>query len=155
MQKTIKTAKQLVAERTQGTIAVGPNDSVMAVLQAMLDKHVSGVVVLDNGQLVGIVTERDYALKVELQGKTAKDTRAHEIMTTKLFYAEAADSSERCMSIMHNQGVRHLPVLEQGRVIGMLSVRDVLEEVLAEDEHLIKDLEHERIEYVGDMGGNY
>jgi len=155
MKKVIKTAKQLVEERTQGTIAVGPNDSVLAVLQAMLDKHVSGVVVLDNDQLVGIVTERDYALKVELQGRTARDTKAHEIMTTKLLCAAADDSSERCMTIMSSQGVRHLPVLEQGKVIGMLSVRDVLEEVVTEDEHLIKDLEHDRIEYGGDMGGAY
>lgn len=155
MKKAIKTAKQLVEERTQGTIAVGPSDSVLAVLQAMLDKHVSGVVVLDNDQLVGIVTERDYALKVELQGRTARDTKAHEIMTTKLLCAAADDSSERCMTIMASQGVRHLPVLEQGKVIGMLSVRDVLEEVVTEDEHLIKDLEHDRIEYGGDMGGAY
>jgi CBS domain-containing protein len=155
MKKIIKTARQLVAERASGVVSVGPDDAVIVVLQAMLDKDVSGVMVLDSGQLVGIVTERDYALKVELQGRTARDTRVHEIMATKLYCADADDSSERCMTIMHGKGVRHLPVLDQGRVIGMLSVRDVLEEVVAEEEHLIRDLEHERIEYGGDMGGSY
>jgi len=155
MKKSVKTAKQLVEETGLGVVSVGPDAAVMEVLQAMSEKNVSGVLVLDGGQLVGIVTERDYALKVELQGRTARDTRAHEIMTGNPYCAAADDPSERCMAVMHNKGVRHLPVLEQGKVIGMLSVRDVLEEVVAEDEHLIKDLEHERIEYGGDTGGSY
>lgn len=155
MKKSIKTAKQLVTEMAIGIVSVGPDEAVMAVLQAMSAKNVSGVLVLDGGQLVGIVTERDYALKVELQGRTAKDTRVREIMTSNVLCASADDASERCMAVMHNKGVRHLPVVEQGKVIGMLSVRDVLEEVVAEDEHLIKDLEHERIEYGGDTGGSY
>jgi CBS domain-containing protein len=155
MKKTVKTARQLVAEIGIGVVGVGPDEPVMAVLQAMADKDVSGVSVIDNGRLVGIVTERDYALKVELQGRTARDTRAHEIMTREVICASADDSSERCMAVMHGKGVRHLPVMEQGKVIGMLSVRDVLEEVVAEDEHLIKDLERERIEASGDTGGSY
>lgn len=155
MKKSIKTAKQLVTEKAIGVVSVGPDDAVMTVLQAMSAKNVNGVLVLDGGQLVGIVTERDYALKVELQGRTAKDTRVREIMTSNVLCASADDTSERCMAVMHNKGVRHLPVVEQGKVIGMLSVRDVLEEVVAEDEHLIKDLEHERIEYGGDTGGSY
>jgi CBS domain-containing protein len=155
MKKTVKTARQLVAEIGIGVVGVGPDEPVMAVLQAMADKDVSGVSVIDKGRLVGIVTERDYALKVELQGRTARDTRAHEIMTREVICASADDSSERCMAVMHGKGVRHLPVMEQGKVIGMLSVRDVLEEVVAEDEHLIKDLERERIEASGDTGGSY
>lgn len=155
MNKTVKTARQLVVESGIGVVSVGPDEPVMAVLQAMADKGVSGVSVIDQGKLVGIVTERDYALKVELQGRTARDTRAHEIMTREVIRASADDSSERCMAVMHGKGVRHLPVMEQGKVIGMLSVRDVLEEVVAEDEHLIKDLERERIEASGDTGGSY
>ena len=155
MEKTVKTARQMVEEAGIGVVSVGPDEPVMAVLQAMADRNVNGVLVIDNGQLVGVVTERDYALKVELQGRTARDTRAREIMTREVHCASADDSSERCMSVMHNKRVRHLPVMEQGKVIGMLSVRDVLEEVVAEDEHLIKDLEHQRIESGGDTGGNY
>lgn len=155
MKKSVKTAKQLVEEKGIGVVSVGPDDAVLAVLKAMSDKGVNGVLVLDGGRLVGLVTERDYAMKVELQGRTAKETAAREIMTTNLYCASADDSSERCMAVMRNKGVRHLPVVEQGKVIGMLSVRDVLEEVVSEDEHLIKDLEHERIEYGGDTGGSY
>jgi CBS domain-containing protein len=155
MEKTVKTARQLVEETGIGVVSVGPNEPVMAVLQAMADKDVNGVLVIDDGHLLGIVTVRDYALKVELQGRTAKDTPAREIMTSEVICASADDTSERCLSVMHEKGLRYLPVMEQGKVIGMLSLRDVLEEVVAEDEHLIRDLEHERIEFSGDTGGNY
>ncbi|AKU10938.1 hypothetical protein AzCIB_1033 [Azoarcus sp. CIB] len=155
MEKTVKTARQLVTEVGAGVVSVGPNEPVMAVLQAMADNGVNGVLVIDNGQLLGIVTERDYALKVELKGRTARETRAHEIMTSEVICASADDSCERCMEVMHREWVRHLPVMEQGKVIGVLFLRDVLEEVVAEDEHLIKDLERERIESSGATGGNY
>jgi CBS domain-containing protein len=155
MKKPVKTARQLVEETDSGVVSVAPDESVMAVLQAMADKDVNGVLVIDNGQLVGIVTERDYVLKVELQGRTAKDTRAREIMSDQVICALADDSCERCAEIMHREWVRHLPVLDQGKVIGMLLLRHVLEELVAEDEHLIKDLERERIEASGDTGGSY
>lgn len=155
MEKTVKTARQLVKEVGTGVVSVGPNEPVMAVLQAMADNGVNGVLVIDNGQLLGIVTERDYALKVELKGRTARETRACEIMTSEVICASADDSCERCMEVMHSEWVRHLPVMEQGKVIGVLFLRDVLEEVVAEDEHLIKDLERERIESSGATGGNY
>lgn len=155
MEKTVKTARQLVNEVGVGVVSVGPDEPVMAVLQAMADNGVNGVLVIDNGQLLGIVTERDYALKVELKGRTARETRASEIMTSNVIYASADDSCERCMEVMHSEWVRHLPVMEQGKVIGVLFLRDVLEEVVAEDEHLIKDLERERIESSGATGGNY
>lgn len=155
MKKVMKTARQMVAESRIGVVSVGPDEAVMAVLQAMADKDVNGVLVIDNGQLVGIVTERDYALKVELRGRTARDTKAREIMSGTVVCAAADDSSARCMEIMHKEWVRHLPVVDQGKVIGMLFLRDVLEEVVAEDEHLIRDLERERLEASGDTGGSY
>lgn len=155
MEKTVKTARQLVQEVGGGVVSVAPDEPVMAVLQAMADNDVNGVLVIDNGQLLGIVTERDYALKVELKGRTARETRAREIMTSDVVCASADDSCERCMEVMHSEWVRHLPVIEQGKVIGVLFLRDVLEEVVAEDEHLIKDFERERIESSGATGGNY
>lgn len=155
MEKTVKTARQLVEESGTGVVSVGPDEPVMAVLQAMADTGVNGVLVIDNGQLLGIVTERDYALKVELKGRTARETRAREIMTSNVICASVDDSCERCMEVMHREWVRHLPVMELGKVIGVLFLRDVLEEVVAEDEHLIKDLERERIESSGATGGNY
>lgn len=155
MKKTVKTARQLVEETASGVVSVGPDEPVMAVLQAMADKDVNGVLVIDDGRLVGIVTERDYALKVELQGRSAGNTRAREIMSDEVVCASADDSCEHCMQVMHAKWVRHLPVTDQGKVIGMLFLRDVLEEVVAEDEHLIRDLERDRIESSGDTGGNY
>ncbi|KON81224.1 CBS domain-containing protein [Azoarcus sp. PA01] len=155
MEKTVKTARQLVEETGTGVVSVGPDAPVIAVLQAMADHDVSAVLVMDEQKLLGIVTARDCVLKVELLGHTATDTRAHEIMSRDVLCVAADDSSERCMGVMHNKRVRHLPVIEQGRVIGTLSMRDVLEEVVAEDEHLIRDLERERIESSGETGGSY
>ncbi|AYH45364.1 CBS domain-containing protein [Azoarcus sp. DN11] len=155
MEKIVKTARQLVEKTGRHVVSVAPDETVMTVLQAMADRDVNGVLVIDKGQLVGIVTERDYALKVELKGRTAKDTRAQEIMTQDVICASADDSCERCMEVMHKEWVRHLPVIEQGKVIGMLFLRDVLKEVVAEDEHLIMDLERERIESGGNTGGSY
>lgn len=155
MKKIVKTARQLVDETRIGVVAVGPEEPVLAVLQAMVDKDVNGVLVIDKGQLLGIVTERDYALKVELRSRTASDTKAREIMSSKVICAAADDSCEHCMAIMHREWVRHLPVLDQGKVIGTLFLHDVLEEVVAEDEHLIKDLERARLEASGDTGGSY
>lgn len=155
MEKKVKTARQLVETAGTGVVSVAPNDPVMAVLRAMADRDVSAVLVLDGAKLVGIVTAHDYAVKVELQGRTASDTLACEIMTGEVICTSADAPVEQCMAVMHNKGVDHLPVIAQGQLIGMLSMRDVLEEVVAEDEHLIKDLEHERIESGGNTGGGY
>lgn len=155
MEKNVKTARQLVEKAGCGVVAVAPNDPVMAVLRAMADRDVGAVLVIDGQKLVGIVTAHDYAVKVELQDRTASNMQACEIMTGEVICTSADASSEQCMSVMHNKRVDHLPVIDQGRVIGVLSVRDVLEEVVAEDAHLIRDLEHERIESDGNTGGSY
>lgn len=155
MEKKMKTARQLVETAATGVVSVAPDDPVMAVLRAMADHGVGAVLVLDGAKLAGTITAHDYAVKVELRGRTAKDTLAREIMTGEVICIAADARVDQCMSVMHNKGVDHLPVMEQGQLIGMLAMRDVLEEVVAEDEHLIRDLEHERLESDGNTGGSY
>ena len=105
--------------------------------------------------MVGILSERDCARKVELRGRTAASTRVREIMTEKIVFVTPADSLVQCMALMKGRRIRHLPVVDGSKVVGMLSARDVLEQVIAEEEGALKDLQQERIYYAGNTGGTY
>jgi CBS domain-containing protein len=156
MDRPTKTARQLLETKRSavtGVISVAPGDTVLSALKLMHEKDTGAVVVLEGGKLAGIVTERDYARKVELQGKSAKDTLVRQIMTeSPMFYATPGDSVEKCRALMGQHRVRHLPVCDSGRVIGVLSIRDVLEEIIAEEEHVIRDLETDRLVMTTDTG---
>lgn len=156
MSRPTKTASQLLAAKraaVAGVISVAPGDTVLSALELMREKNIGAVVVLDGGQLRGILTERDYARKVELEGRTAPDCLVHQIMTARaVVYAAPADSVERCRSLMMQHRVRHLPVYENGEVKGVLSVRDVLEEIIAEDRQAIRELETDRLFMTTDTG---
>jgi CBS domain-containing protein len=155
MNKERKTARQILSEKPRDVISVGPDDSVLTALRLMADKDVSTVLVLQGDNLAGILSQRDYARKVELAGRHAGDTRVSEIMTTQVVYVTPDHTCEQCLALMHAKRIRHLPVIESRRVIGMLSNNDVLEELILEDEHLIKDLEHDVLNLTIDTGGSY
>jgi CBS domain-containing protein len=95
--------------------------------------------------MVGIVSERDYARKVERLGRTASDAKVRDIMSADVLYVAPSHTVDHCMKLMRDNRVRHLPVIENNRIVGVLSLRDVLEEVITEEEHLIRDLEQERL----------
>jgi CBS domain-containing protein len=148
MEKPSKTARQLLEGKRVGltrVVTVAPDSSVLAALQIMAEEDVGAVVVCQNGRLVGIMSERDCARKIELHGKTARDTLVREIMTEDVIYVTPADSVDKCRMLMSKHRIRHLPVCDSGEVIGVLSSRDVLEEIISEEEHLIHDLETERL----------
>jgi CBS domain-containing protein len=155
MDITFRTLRQLLAAKPPGALSIGPNASVYSALQLMADKKVGLLVVLDGEKLIGVISERDYARKVELRGRTAKDTTVREIMTEKVVSVTPDNTVPECMALMNKHRIRHLPVVEGNRVIGVLSNRNLLEEVVAEEERVIKDLEHERIETTQDHGGAY
>jgi len=156
MDRPTKTARQLLETKSSevaGVISVAPGDSVLSALKLMQEKDIGAVVVIEGGKLQGILTERDYAREVELKGKTAKDALVHQIMTERpVFYAMPGDSIEKCRALMGQHRVRHLPVCDNGRVIGVLSIRDVLEDILKEEEHVIRDLETDRLVMTTDTG---
>lgn len=148
MEKLSKTARQLLEGKRVGltrVVTVAPDSSVLAALQIMAEEDVGAVVVCQNGRLVGIMSERDCARKIELHGKTARGTLVREIMTEDVIYVTPADSVDKCRMLMSKHRIRHLPVCDSGEVIGVLSSRDVLEEIISEEEHLIHDLETERL----------
>ena len=146
MDKVIRTAKQLIdAKKRPGVISIAPDATVLAALKTLAEHDIGALLVTEQERLVGILSERDCARKVELQGRTAADTRVRDIMTAKVLAVRPEQSAEECRKVMGEARIRHLPVVEDGRAIGVLSSKDILDEVIAEDERLIRDLETERL----------
>jgi len=117
-----------------------PDDSVYDSLSEMAEKSVGALVVLDGDTLVGIVTERDYARKIILEGKASRTSRVSDIMTRKVFWVTEEQTVDECMAIMIDQRIRHLPVLENERVTGILSIRDLVKAVVSEQQVIIDHL---------------
>ncbi len=155
MKKERKTARQILSESPREVISVGPADAVLTALRLMADEDVTTVLVLQSSNLVGILSRRDYARKVELAGRSAAETKVGEIMTTQVFYVTPEYTCEQCLALMHTRRIRHLPVIDSGQVIGVLSSSDILEELIQEDEHFISILEHDMVYLTMDTGGAY
>jgi CBS domain-containing protein len=152
MEKSTKTALAVVERKKTGIVGVAPGDSVLAALQVMAERNIGAALVMNGDRLVGILSERDYARKVELRGRTARDTTVADIMTANVFCVAPSDTIEACRKIMNEKRIRHLPVVEDRHVVGVLSSRDVLEEVIAEEEKVIRELETERLISTTDPG---
>jgi len=137
--------KELLAAKPPIVHAVAPADSVYSALQRMADHGIGFLVVLDGDRLAGVLSERDYARKVILRDRSSKETLVRDIMTTDVVTVTPDHSIPQCMALMSARGIRHLPVVERGKVIGVLSVRDLLKAVVAHHERCIRDLEAERM----------
>ena len=155
MEKPTKTAKQLLQVRASEVFSVAPGATVLSMLELFNAQVIDAVVVLEGDRLVGIVSQQDYARKGELLGKRATDTVVREIMTEKVIYVTPDDTVDQCRSLMHAKRVHHLPVVDGRRVIGMLSSHDILQEIIAEEEHLIHDLERDRMEIMNPDPSSY
>lgn len=138
----MKTLKQLLDQRPRAPLSVAPDDSVFSALELMAKHDIGAVLVMRDGQLAGIFSERDYARKVILLGKSSKETMVREIMTEKVLYALPEQTTDQAMALMTEKHIRHLPVLDAGkRVIGMVSIGDLVKETISEQAFLIKQLE--------------
>lgn len=139
----MKTLKQLLAGRNRPLAVVAPGDTVFHALTVMAKHEVGAVLVLDGEQLVGIFSERDYARKLILQGKTSKETLVREIMSEKVAYVTPSVSLDECMALMTEKHFRHLPVLDDaGNVLGIISIGDLVKETICDQQFLIAQLEH-------------
>ena len=138
----MKTLKQLLAEKQRPLAVVAPNDTVFHALSVMAQHDVGALLVLAGEQLVGIFSERDYARKIILQGKSSKETLVREIMSDKVAYVTPSHSIDQCMALMTDKRFRHLPVLEEdGSVVGMVSIGDLVKETISSQRFLIQELE--------------
>ena len=123
--------------------SVGPNASVYDALRMMSDKDVGALIVMENDKMVGILSERDYARKVVLLGKTSRETLVSEIMSTRIVTIHPDQTVEEAMEVMNSKGIRHLPVVEDnsGELLGMISLRDVVRTIIHKQREAIKNLE--------------
>ena len=137
----MKTVKQLVDEKPHKLLSITPSMSVFEALQKMAEFDVGALVILDEGRLVGIFSERDYARKLILHGKSSKETRVEEIMTTRVVCIGPDRSAEECMALMTDKRVRHLPVIEDKKVVAVISIGDVVREMIEDQKHTIEQLE--------------
>jgi CBS domain-containing protein len=137
----MKTARLLLAGKPAGVVSVEPDASVYDALVLMAEKNVGALVVLEGHKLVGIFSERDYARKVILLGKSSKEMPVRDIMTHKVVCVTPAQKVDECMELMTEKRCRHLPVVEGKHVIGMLSIGDLVKEIISEQQSTITQLE--------------
>jgi CBS domain-containing protein len=139
----MKTVKELLRAKGYHVWSIGPDATVYEALTLMAEKDVGALLVLDSaGQLAGILSERDYARKIVLKGKTSRETPVREIMTERVVWVRPDQTIEECMALMTNKRIRHLPVLEGGRLLGVISIGDVVKDIISEQEFMIEQLEN-------------
>lgn len=123
-------------------VAVGPTVMVYEAIERMCEKNVGGLLIIEGEKVLGIFTERDYARKLILKGKSSKDTEIQELMTRELITVTPDTTIEECMKLMTNKHIRHLPVIDQDKLTGIISIGDVVRSVIEEQKHIIEHLEH-------------
>jgi CBS domain-containing protein len=134
-------AKDILRTKGHRVWSIAPDATVYEALTMMAEKNVGAVLVMEGNRLVGILSERDYARKIALHGKTSKDTLVREIMTERVMYVRPEQTAEECMALMTDKRVRHLPVMEGDEVIGIISIGDVVKSIISEQEFMIEQLE--------------
>jgi len=138
----MSTVRDVLRVKGHDVWSIGCDVTVYEALKLMAEKNIGAVLVMDGDRLGGILSERDYARKVSLHGKSAKNTSVGEIMTEKVVYVHPEQSTDECMALMTDKRVRHLPVMEDDQVIGVISIGDVVKAIISHQEFIIGQLEH-------------
>ena len=137
----MKTVRELVEGKEQRLLSVEPDDSVYAALKKMAQHDIGALVVVSGDKLVGVFSERDYARRVILEGKSSRDTQVSEIMTRQVICVSPERTADQCMAVMTQKRVRHLPVIENKQVVAVISIGDVVREMISDQQHTIEQLE--------------
>lgn len=136
------TIRQLLREKGDKIYSVGPDSTVYDAIRKMADENIGSLVVMEGDKIVGIITERHYARNVVLKGRASPATRVRDIMETRVLYAQPDQSVEECMAIMTDRRVRHLPVIEHEKEIGLVSIGDLVKSIISDQKFTIDQLEH-------------
>ena len=138
----MSTVGDIIRKKGDEVFSVAPDVTVLEAIKIMSKNNTGAVMVIKDSKVEGILSERDCIRKVDLEGRTFKDTKVSEIMTTKVIYVEASQPLEECMALMIDKNIRHLPVYDGNNLLGLISVRDVLKEVVDVQKFMISQLEH-------------
>ncbi|OFZ90295.1 MAG: inosine-5-monophosphate dehydrogenase [Betaproteobacteria bacterium RBG_16_66_20] len=139
----MKSAAQILKSKPEQTVVtVTPATPVFDAVKLMAEKNIGALLVLEDQKIVGIITERDYARKIVLMGRSSKETPVREIMTFPVMYVRPDQSNEECMALMTDNRVRHLPVVDEGKLIGLVSIGDLVKDIISEQKFIIDQLEH-------------
>ncbi len=142
------TVKQVLRTKGHGFLAIGPEATAYDALELMADKNIGALLVVDNGRLIGVFSERDYARKVILKGKSSKNTPVRELMSSPPISVASDTTLRDCMVLMTDKRIRHLPVLDNGALMGVVSIGDVVHTIISEQESTIEELQ----EYIAGTG---
>ncbi len=137
----MKPVSELLKKRDGTLWHVRRDDTVFEALQLLAQYEVGALMVMDGGRLVGVISERDYTRKIALQGRNSKETRVADIMTSQVLTVRPSTGTRECMALMSERKIRHLPVLDGSTVLGMISIRDILDDIIADHETTIAQLE--------------
>ena len=138
----MKLVKHLLDRKGRHIISVKPDDSVLDAIRVMAEKNIGAVVVMQGDQLLGIMSERDYARKVFVKGRASDTTHVADIMTADVLTTSGAKTVNECMSLMTQKKIRHLPVVDDDIVVAMISIGDLVEAIIADQQEEIEHLEH-------------
>ena len=136
------TVRHILQKKGSSAFSIDPNATVYRALELMVERDVGSLLVMDNERFAGIFTERDYARKVMLKGKSSKDTFIRDIMSEHPITVTPDATVEECMSIMTKRYIRHLPVLEDNKLVGLISIGDIVKYIIEEQKFIIENLEH-------------
>lgn len=137
----MQTVRQLLEEKPAGVASIAPDAKVLDAIRLMAERRIGALLVMEGAHLAGILSERDYARKVVLQGRSSKDTPVHDIMTADVITVAPGDSVAHCMEIVTNSRIRHLPVMDAGQVVGVLSIGDLVKAVIQAQQQDIDQLQ--------------
>jgi CBS domain-containing protein len=138
----MKTVAELLRVKPARVVSVSPTQSVLEAIKVLAAEDIGAAIVMEGGRLAGIFSERDYTRKVILKGRSSDATRVEEIMTPNVIVVTPRTRTRECMQLMSEKNIRHLPVVEEGRVIGMVSIRDIVSDIIADQDFTIEQLEH-------------
>lgn len=136
------TVRQLLNEKGHDVFTVGPGETVFDAIRKMAEKNVGSLVVCEGPKPVGIITERHYARNVFLKGRASPSTLVRDIMETQVLFARLDQTVDECMAVMSDQKVRHLPVIDQGKLIGIISIGDLVKNIISDQKFTIEQLTH-------------
>jgi CBS domain-containing protein len=136
------TARDVLRHKGFEVWSIQPDASILQAIERMAEREVGSLLVMESEKLVGIITERDYARKVALEGRSSRDSQVRDIMSPNVLCAKPEQTIQECMALMSDKRARHLPVIEENKVIGIVSIGDLVQSIIDEQQHEIESLQH-------------